>query len=123
MSRRELKALQVETTELTIGNRSGRTRKVMDGGAELAEKVRSLETELAEAHGKIASKAESERAHHEAAEKIRELERQLDSERVQAELVHLRALERLRAEHQLAIQREKDAMDEERKRIRRGFKM
>ena len=28
----------------------------MDGGAELAEKVRSLETELAEAHGKIASK-------------------------------------------------------------------
>ena len=35
MSRRELKALQVETTELTIGNRSGKTRKVMDGGAEL----------------------------------------------------------------------------------------
>ena len=56
MSRRELKALQVETTELTIGNRSGKTRKVMDGGAELAEKVRSLEAELAKARGEIASK-------------------------------------------------------------------
>ena len=62
-------------------------------------------------------KAESARAHHEAAGKIRELEQQLESERVQAELVHLRALKRLRAEHQLVIQREKDAMDEERKRI------
>ena len=132
MTRRELKALQVEATELTTGNRSGKTRKVMDGGAELAEKVRSLEAELAEARGEIASKdgeledlrsqldevkAESERAHHEAAGKIRELEQQLESERVQAELVHLRALKRLRAEHQLVIQREKDAMDEERKRI------
>ena len=65
-------------------------------------------------------KAESERAHHEAAGKIRELEQQLESERVQAKLVHLRALralERLRAEHQLAIQRGKDAMDKEQKRM------
>ena len=90
----------------------------MDGGAELADKVRSLETGLAEAREAIASKdgeledlrsqineakAESERAQHEAAEKVRMLEQQLESERVQAELAHLRALEGLRAEHQLAI--------------------
>ena len=54
MSRRELKALQVEITELTIGNRSVKTQKVMDGGAELAEKVRSLEAELAKARGELA---------------------------------------------------------------------
>ena len=132
MSRRELKALQVENTELTTGNRSGRTRGVMDGGAELADKVRSLEAELAEVRETIVSKdeeldnlrsqlneakAESDRAHHKAAETVRVLEQQLESERVQAELTHLRALESLRAEHQLAIQREKDAMDEERKRM------
>jgi chromosome segregation ATPase len=92
----------------------------------------SLETEIAEARGQIVSRdgeledlrsqlneanAESERAHTGAAAKVRELEQQLESERVQAELLHLCALERLRAEHQLAIQREKDAMDEERKRM------
>ena len=132
MSRRELKSLQVENTELTTGNRSGKTRQVMNGGTELADKVRSLETELAEAREAITSKdgeledlrsqinearAESDQAQHEAAEKVRVLEQQLESERVQAELALLRALENLRAEHQLAIQREKDAMDAERKRM------
>ena len=63
------------------------------------------------------AKAETNQAHDEAAEKVRVLEQQLESERVQAELAHLRALESLRAEHQLAIQREKDAMDEERRRM------
>ena len=132
MSRRELKSLQVENTELTTGNRSGKTRQVMNGGTELADKVRSLETELAEAREAITSKdgeledlrsqinearAESDQAQHEAAEKVRVLEQQLESERVQAELALLRALENLRAEQQLAIQREKDAMDAERKRM------
>ena len=48
---------------------------------------------------------------------IRELEQQLDSERVQTELVHLHALERLRAKHQLAIQWDKDALNEEQKQM------
>ena len=100
------------------------------------DKVRSLETDLAKARGAIVSKdgeleslrprideakAESDRAidpvQREAAEKVRTLEQQLESERVQAELAMLRALEALRADHQLASQREKDAMDEERKRM------
>ena len=129
MSRRELKALQVENTELTTGNRSGRARRGMNGGTELADKVRSLETKLAEAHDAIASKdgeledlrsefneakAESDRAQRDAAEKVRVLEQQLESEHVQAELALLRALENLHAEHQVAIQREKDAMDNKR---------
>ena len=118
MSRRELKSLQVENTELTTGNRSGKTRQVMNGGTELADKVRSLGTELAEAREVITSKggeledlrsqinearAESDQAQHEAAKKVRVLEQQLESEHVQAELALLRALENLRAEHQLAI--------------------
>ena len=101
----------------------------MDGGAELADEVRSLETELAEARGAISSndgeledlrsqitkaKAESERAQREAAEKVWMLEQQLESECVQAELAHLRALKGLHTEHQLVIQREQDAMDKER---------
>ena len=132
MSCRELKSLRIESTELTTGNRSGKTRRVMNGGTELADRVRSLETELASAREAIASKdgkledlrsrvdeakAERDRAQHDAAETARILEQQLESERVQAELKLLRALKNLRAEHQLVIQREKDAMDEERKRM------
>ena len=136
MSRRELKSLQVENTELTTGTRSGKTRRVMDGETDLADKVRSLETDLAKARGAIVSKdgeleslrsrideakAESDReidrVQCEAAEKVRTLEQQLESECVQAELAMLRALEALRANHQLASQREKDAIDEERKRM------
>ena len=58
--------------------------------------------------------AERDRTQHKAAEKARVLEQQLESDCVQVELKLLCALENL---HQLAIQREKDAMDEERKRM------
>ena len=75
MSHRKLKALQVESTKLATGNHSGRTPQVMDGGAELVDKLRSLETELAEASEAIAledlcsqiNEAKA-RAQHEAAE-------------------------------------------------------
>ena len=101
-------------------------------GDSLADKLRRLEAELAEAHEAIASKdgelgdlrsrvdeakAETERMQRDTTERMRLLEQQLESERVQSELAHLRALEKLRAEHQLAIQREKDAVDEERQRM------
>ena len=99
---------------------------------EVADKVRSLETELAKASDAITSKddelkdlrcklneakAESDLAQREAAKKVRVLEQLLEREHVQAELALLRALKNLRAEHQVAIQREKDAMEEERKRM------
>ena len=45
----------------------------------------------------------------------------LESEEVQVERAQLRALESLRTENQLAIRREKDAMDEERKRMSAGL--
>ena len=41
----------------------------------------------------------------------------MERERVQAELALLRALENLCVEHQVVIQREKDAMEDERKRM------
>ena len=62
-------------------------------------------------------KQRTERVQRDTTERLRLLEQQLESERVQAELFHLRALEKLRAEHQSAIQREKDAVDEERKQM------
>ena len=49
MSRRELQSLHAESVELTTGNRSGKTRRVMDGGTELAERVGGLEAKLVEA--------------------------------------------------------------------------
>ena len=55
MSRRELKSLQIETTEWI---RSGRTQQAMDDtvGDSLADELRRLEAELAEAREAIASK-------------------------------------------------------------------
>ena len=104
----------------------------MDGGTELAERVRGLEAKLVEARKAITLKdgeledlrsqvdearAEVGRTQREAAGKVRAMEQQLDNERVQAELAMLRALEALRTEHQLAIKREKDLMDDERRRM------
>ena len=61
MSRRELKALQVENTELTTGNRS---RRVMNGDkfrTELAKARDSKDDELKDLHSKLnEAKAESD---------------------------------------------------------------
>ena len=56
MCRRTLQSLHVESVELTTGNCSGKTRRVMDSGTELAERVRGLEAKLAEAHEAITLK-------------------------------------------------------------------
>ena len=81
-------------------------------GDSLAEQLRRLETELAEAREAIASKdgelvdlrsqvdeakAETDRLHCDTTDRVRVLEQQLESESVQAELFHLHALEKLRA--------------------------
>ena len=133
MSRRALKSLRSESTARTTGTRSG---KVRDVATEMSEQsVDDLEKELVEARRSIEAKDEevrdlrsqleeaeskAEGAQQEAQEKelaCRTLEQQLETERLQAEVKLLRALESLRDEHQKAIQREKDAMDEERKRM------
>ena len=84
MSCRKLKSLKVESIELTAGNCSGKTRRVVDGVTELAEKVQRLKNELAEAHKAITSrdlhsqvdeaKAEAGRAQPEAAGKVQAIE-------------------------------------------------
>ena len=101
----------------------------MDERTDLAERVQRLEEEVAAARATIASKDEElrdvrsqcelavEKAQREAAGKVSAVELQLESERTQAELTRLRALEALRVEHHAAVQREKDAMDSERTRL------
>lgn len=96
-------------TEITTGNCSGRARQIMNGEIELADNVRSLETELAEAASLWCDRLERRRAGGSELKWLSTLwccqkdTGHVESEPVQVELALLHALENPRGEHQVAI--------------------
>ena len=133
MSRRELKALLSDKREKSrTGTRSGRTTVVMN---EETDEVARLKADLATARRAVEEKdrelselrtaidhtnAEAAGAKAEAEKHsltVRTLERDLENERLRADLAMLRALENLRSEHRDELEREKEQMKEERKRM------
>ena len=114
MTRRELRALTAEASArpLTSRLRSGKMSDTDPDPSSVNEELRAEISRLQQQNSELASgieraTAQVQQLRHEkdsAAEEADRLRREWDDNQVKSELKHLRAMERLRDEHQRALQ-------------------